>query len=283
MPASTFLFGTVGSPLSTPKSPGGTVGGLARLAALGLAALELAWVRAVRVTPARCAEIKAAAQKHSIALSIHAPYFINLNATRTEWPKSRRRLMDAARFGHLAGATDIVFHPGTYFGQAPAAVLKVALPRLRACVQELRDRGNPVILRPETMGKSALLGTLEDTLVMAAEVEGVLPCVDFAHLHARAGGGVNTYAEWAALLSLIKKNLGVRALRQMHIHLSGIAYTAKGEKKHLPLAEADLKYAELLQALRDFNCAGRLLCESPKLEDDALVLQTEYNRQTAGR
>jgi len=277
MPKIQFLFGTVGSPLSTPKNPGGTVGGIARTAELGLGALELAWVRSVAVTEAKCAEIRATAQEHTVAISIHAPYFINLNANGDEWPRSRKRLMNAAHYGNLAGATDIVFHPGSYFGRDPKEVLQVALPRLRDCVKELRDAGNPATLRPETMGKSAMLGSLEDTLAMASEIEGVQPCIDFAHLHARPGdGSANSYEEWMRMLKLVKKYLGQGALKQIHIHLSGIAYGPKGEKNHLPLAEADLKYRELFKALRDSRCAGRILCESPKMEEDALVMKKQW-------
>ena len=277
MPKTQFLFGTVGSPLSTPKNPGGTVGGIARTAELGLGALELAWVRSVAVTEAKCAEIRATAQEHTVAISIHAPYFINLNANGDEWPRSRKRLMNAAHYGNLAGATDIVFHPGSYFGRDPKEVLQVALPRLRDCVKELRDAGNPATLRPETMGKSAMLGSLEDTLAMASEIDGVQPCIDFAHLHARPGdGSANSYEEWMRMLKLVKKYLGQGALKQIHIHLSGIAYGPKGEKNHLPLAEADLKYKELFKALRDSRCAGRILCESPKMEEDALVMKKQW-------
>jgi deoxyribonuclease-4 len=284
MPKSTFLFGTVGTPLSTPPRPGGTVGGIARMAALGLGALEMAWVQSVRVSEAKCAEIKAAAAEHGLALSVHAPYFINLNATRDEWPRSRKRLMDAAHYGNLAGATDIIFHPGSYFGQPPADVLRVAVPRLRACVRELRDAGNPAVLRPETMGKSAMLGSLEDTLVMAAEIDGVQPCLDFAHLHARPGdGSANTYAEWLRMLKLVKKHLGAAALKTLHIHLSGIDYGPKGEKHHLTLAESDLRYKDLLKALRDMKCAGRILGESPIMEDDARTMQKAWLRLEKAR
>ncbi len=277
MTKATLLFGTVGSPLTTPKNPGGTVGGIRRLADLGLSALELAWVRSVRVSDEKCAEIKATAEECGLALSVHAPFFINLNGSADEWPRSRKRLMDAAHYGHLAGATDIIFHPGSYFGGEPRVVLELAVPRLRQCVADLRAAGNPARLRPETMGKSAMLGSLEDTLVMAEEIEGVEPCLDFAHLHARPGdGSVNTYAEWQAILKLIKKRLGAGALKRLHIHLSGIAYGPKGEKHHLPLKESDLKYRELFQALREAGAAGRLLCESPLMEEDALVMQTEW-------
>lgn len=274
-----FRFGTVGSPLSTPPKPGGTIGGIERIAELGLDALELAWVRSVRVSPATCEAIRAEGQRRNVSLSVHAPYFINLNADSTEWPKSRKRIMDAAKFGHLAGATDIVIHPGSYFGREPKEALRKAVPRLKACVKELRKLHNPVVLRPEAMGKAALLGSWDDILILSQEVEGVLPCVDFAHLHARTGG-LNRYEEWMETLRSMRTALGGEALQKMHIHLSGIEYTAKGERKHLPFQEADLNYRELLRALADSGCEGRILCESPILEQDAVLLRETWAKQT---
>ena len=275
--ANSFRFGTVGSPLSTPKKPGGSVGAVLRLKELGLDALELGWVRAVRVTEETCAAIRTCADEQDVKISIHAPYFINLNATDEEWKNSRKRLMDAAKFGHLAGATDIVFHPGSYFDQSPWAVLPLVIERLQGCVVELRQAGNPVILRPEMMGKSAMLGSLEDTLQMAQETPGVAPCIDFAHLYARPGdGSINSYSAWVEVLEKYRQALGAEALRYLHIHLSGIAYGPKGEKEHLPIQEAEMDLGVILQALHDFGCRGRILCESPVLEEDAVFIRERW-------
>ena len=272
-----FKFGTVGSPTGTPKKPGGTVGAIAFSKSIGLDTLELGWVQSVRVTEATCALIKAAGSENSVALSVHAPYFIHLNAEKEEWPKSRKRLMDAAHYGRLAGATDIIFHPGSYFGNDPAEVLKTALPRLEGCVKELQKNGDRVTLRPETMGKSAMLGSFEDALAMSKSMEMVQPCLDFAHLHARPGdGSMNTYDEWSRLLDRYGKNLGSAALKNLHIHLSGIEYGLKGEKNHLPLKEADLDLKALFKALNDFGCGGRILCESPIMEEDALTMKKTW-------
>jgi deoxyribonuclease-4 len=228
----------------------------------------------VRVSEQTCADIRAAAQEKGVQISVHAPYFINLNADDVEWPKSRQRLMDAAHYGHLAGATDIIFHPGSYFGAEPEQVLPLAIKRLAGCIEELRSAGNPVTLRPETMGKSAMLGSLEDALQMSLEIQGVQPCLDFAHLHARPGdGSMNTYEEWARVLEQYGKMLGDAALDELHIHLSGIEYSPKGEKNHLALEDADLDLEALFKTLRDFKAKGRILCESPVLEDDALKMK----------
>ncbi len=270
-----FLFGTVGSPISTPKKPGGSIGAIQTLASLNLFAFELGWVQSVRVSEETCAAIKKEAIEKNVQLSVHAPYYINLNAEEEEWPKSRKRLMDAAYYGNLAGATDIIFHPGSYFEQAAEVVLQIAIPRLSDCLRELRDQGNPVVLRPETMGKSAMLGSLEDTLKMSSEINGVLPCLDFAHLHARPGdGSMNSRYEWEETLKKYEKYLGENSLHALHIHLSGIEYTSKGERNHLPISESDLNIADLLKTLKYAGCSGRILCESPIMEEDSLYMKS---------
>jgi deoxyribonuclease-4 len=183
--------------------------------------------------------------------------------------------MDAAHYGNLAGATDIVFHPGSYFGRSAEEVLKIAIPRLRGCLDELCKAGNQVTLRPETMGKGSMLGSLEDTLIMSEAVDGVEPCLDFAHLHARSGdGSVNSYEEWMVILEQYGKTLGQEALQRIHAHLSGIEYTSKGERNHLMLGESDFDLRGLLRALADMGCSGRILCESPQhMDKDALLIK----------
>ena len=275
-----FVFGTVGTPRSTPKKPGGTIGTIRHLATLELLAFEIGWVRSVRVSEKTCAAIKKTANELGMHLSVHAPYYINLNADKEEWPKGRKRLMDAAFYGNLAGATDIVFHPGSYFGQPPEDVLPLAIQRLRDCVDELRNQGNLVVLRPETMGKGALLGSLYDTLVLSKEIEGVEPCLDFAHLHARAGdGSINSYAEWVEILERYEDYLGKQALTHLHCHLSGIEFGPKGEKNHLMLKDSDFNLDALLLALNAFNCGGRVLCESPQdMDVDALHIMEVWKK-----
>lgn len=276
MPLS-FRFGTVGSPIKTPKKPGGSVGATIYTRELGMGALELGWVRSVRVSESTCEKIKQAGAEHDVLLSVHAPYYINLNADEEEWPKSRKRLMDAAHYGNLAGATEIIFHPGSYFGNPPDEVLPTAIKRLSGCVEELRAAGNPVTLRPETMGKSAMLGSLEDTLEMSKAIEGVQPCLDFAHLHARTGdGSVNSYDEWCQIFEKYASVLGKASLKDLSCHLSGIDYTEKGEQSHLPMEESDFDLHALFKALHKFGCAGRLLCESPVMEEDALLFQKTW-------
>ncbi len=276
----TLRFGTVGSPQTTRES--GTVAAIFHTRELGLQHLEIAWVQSVRVSDEMCAQIKQAAETCGISLSIHAPYYINLNSQTAElMEKSDARLLAAARKGFLAGARDIVFHPGSYHGQPAEQVYERAKQKLIEITGVLREEGVAVNLRPETMGKSAMFGSLDEVLQLSREIPGVLPCIDWAHLHARAGDGTfNTYDEFAGALSRVRAALGDDGMQRLHFHISGIAYTAKGEKEHIPLNEADLRYRELLQAFIDFGVGGTAGVEAPEPfhTSDALTLQATYRR-----
>lgn len=273
-------FGTVGSPSSTPGS--GTVAAIEHSKVLGLQHLEIAWVQSVSVTDKTCAEIKAASEKHGISLSVHASYFINLNSqTPEKMAASDERLLKAARKGFLAGAKDIVFHAASYHGFPPAQVYPIVRDQLGKLAEILHSEGVDVTLRPETMGRTAMFGSLEECVQLARDVPGVLPAIDWAHLHARKTDGTfNTYDEFASALQYVKDQLGDAALKRVHFHLSGIAYSDKGEKMHLPLNEADLQYRELLRAFVDFKVEGTAGVEAPDPFHvaDALVFQSTYRR-----
>jgi deoxyribonuclease-4 len=273
-------FGTVGSP-QTCLLPG-TPAAVAHLRVLGLDHLEIAWVQSVRVSDESCATIKDAGAQNRISLSVHAPYYINLNSLTPElMAKSDERLLAAARKGFVAGARDIVFHPGSYHNQPAEQVYERAKEKLREIRAILDSEGIDVTLRPETMGKSAMFGSLDEVIQLSRDIPGVLPCIDFAHLHARTGDGtMNSYGEFAMIFQAIERDLGRAALERFHGHLSGIAYSAKGERHHLPLNEADLCYRELLQAMIDCGVRGTIAVEAPEPFHvaDALTLQATYRR-----
>ncbi len=103
-------------------------------------------MQSVRVSDESCARIKAAGEQYDIALSVHAPYYINLNATEEMWQAGRERLLAAARCGYKAGATDIIFHPGSYMKGEPRAACKIALERLSEVADTLKTgevQGDP--------------------------------------------------------------------------------------------------------------------------------------------
>jgi len=269
-----LLFGTAGVPLSS-KAPS-TQAGIERIHELGLGCMEVEFVQGVRMSPQSAHAVGEVATERGIRLSAHAPYFINLNAQEPEkMAASRERILQTGRITSLLGGGSIVFHAAYYQKDTPSKVYATVKENLKQIVAELWAEGNRVWVRPETTGKGSQFGSLNEILQLSAEIEGVAPAIDFAHLHARTGV-VNSYDEFIAILEQIEGKLGRNALEDMHIHASGIEYGLKGESRHLLLARSDFRYVELLRALKDYGVGGLLICESPNLEEDALLLQQTY-------
>ena len=269
-----LLFGTAGVPHSSQTAT--TIDGIKRIAELGLGCMEIEFVQGVRMGEAGARLVAETAQSEGVKLSAHGPYYINLNAREPEKvAASQERILQTARIGAICGAESIVFHAAFYLGDPPEKAYKAVKKHLGEIMNRLKKENNRVWVRPEVMGKPSQFGTIEEILNLCTELEGVNIGMDFAHWHARTGKS-NSYPEFTATLEQIKQELGNQALENMHIHVSGIAYGKKGEQKHLNLKDSDLHYIELLQALKDYGAKGLVICESPNLEEDALLLQESY-------
>ncbi len=270
-----LLFGTGGIPHSTRFET--TIGGIERIAELGLGCMELEFVKGVRMSEAGARLVAEAAAREGVKLSAHAPYFLNFNAHEPEKIRaSQGRLLQTARIASLCGVGSVVFHAAFYLGDLPETAYNATKKYLEETLNQLKRENNLVWIRPEVMGKGTQFGTVEEIINLCIELEGLAPCIDFAHWHARTGA-FNSYPEFASMLTQIKERLGRAALDDMHIHVAGIAYGKKGEIKHLNLKESDFQYVELLKALKDYDVKGLVICESPNLEGDALLLQETYN------
>ncbi|AET70065.1 endonuclease IV [Desulfosporosinus orientis DSM 765] len=270
-----LLFGTAGVPLSAKDRS--SEGGVRRVRELNLEAMELEFVQGVRMGEEKAKKVGAVAKVENIALSCHAPYYINLNSREPDKiSASRDRIIQTSRIGQIIGVRSVVFHPAFKHDDSDEVVLKRVIKELSLVRETLDAEGNDVILRPETTGKGTQLGDLAETIQIAKEIPGVLPCIDFGHLHARTNGRYNTYDEFCEILDITAEELGERWVSNVHFHISGIEYGIKGEKRHLALKESDFRYEDLLRACRSYGVEGLAISESPVLEEDALFLQQTY-------
>ncbi len=271
-----LLFGTAGVPVSTPKR--GSIEGIVRVRELGLDAMELEFVYGVRMSDSLAQRVRKVAEEAKVVLTAHAPYYVNLNSPEPEKVEaSIKRILDTARVAYKVGGWSIVFHAAYYGEDEPQVVYSRVKESLERIMATLKDEGVEVWVRPETAGGLAEFGSLEEVVKLSEEIEGVLPCVDFAHLHARSIGGYNTYEEIASIFELLEERLGKECLKNMHMHFSGIEYGEKGEIKHLNLEESDYNYRNLVKALKDFKVEGVIISESPNIEGDALLLKKLYS------
>lgn len=270
-----LFFGTAGIPLST--SPSSTLQGIRQVRKLGLAAMELEFVHSVNIKEDKAEEVKRVAKEENVLLTCHGQYYINLNSLeKKKIEQSKKRILNAAKIANLCGAYSVCFHAAFYMKKDPAAVYNQVKKEIKEIIETLKQENNRIWVRPETTGKPSQFGDLNETLNLSAELEQVMPCIDFSHLHARSAGKNNTYAEFSSILEQVEKKLGKEGLKNLHAHISGIEYTDKGERRHLILEESDFNYKDLIKALKDFKAKGIIICESPNIEMDALLLKKAY-------
>ncbi|MCC6349146.1 MAG: TIM barrel protein [Candidatus Eisenbacteria bacterium] len=269
-------FGTSGIPRSSVRP--GTVAGIARARELGLDHLEMAWVNGVRMSDESADRIAEASRTHDVSLTAHAPYYVNLCGEPEVVERSLARLIETGRLGSRCGARSYCFHAG-FYGKLGEREAGTRVRRgLRAVTAALRRLDARIDVRTELTGKASQAGSLDEVLAWSAAVPGVQPCVDFSHQYARGLGKHNHYDDFAATLVSIGERLGRAALERLHVHISGIQYGPKGERRHEPLRETSFRWRELLRALKDLRVSGWVVSESPAMEDDALLLQKTYRR-----
>lgn len=268
-------FAVAGVPHSTPGS-GGTVKGLKHAHSLGITAMEMEWVQRVPKNLERIEEIRKTAEELDMYLTVHAPYFVNLNAKEEEkLEASKVRILDAMEMGQLAGAHSVCVHPAFYLKMDPEEVYDNVYRATEDIMKRAHKKDLTINLAFETMGKPTQFGSLEEVLRLSKEF-GIYPTIDPAHMHARTNGEWNTEEEWNQMFDLYEEYLGSKSLKSVHMHYSGIEYTEKGERKHLPLKKSDANWKDFLKVLKDREVEGTVVCESPLLEEDTLLLQKHY-------
>jgi len=269
-------FGTAGIPICTN---GDTLKGIETVRKLKLDSMELEFVRSINITKGKAPLVKEVAKKNDVVLTCHCPYFINLNSEeKKKYYASIGYIKNSAIITSLCGGYSVCFHAGFYQKQDPENVYEKIREGIKIIVKDVKDVDDKIWIRPEISGKASQFGDLKEVIKLSQEIEQVMPCIDFSHLFAKSIGKNNTLEEFKKILEDIEKGLGKKALENMHIHMSGIEYTDKGEKNHLLLKESKFNYKDCLKALKEFKCKGVVTCESPNIEEDALLLKKTYER-----
>lgn len=268
-------FVTAGLPLASENK--GYKQGLNILKDMNLDGLEVEFVHGVRMNESNQELVKSFIQENNMVTTCHGPYYINLNSNEPEKiDASIVRILDTARMGKNIGAYSITFHAAFYMGKNSDEVSKIVYDSMEKICSQLEAEGNSIWVRPETTGKGTQWGTLEEIVELSKHFKYVLPCIDFAHIHARNNGIYNTYDEFSKMLEYVGNELGNDVFENFHAHVAGIEYGLKGEKNHLIFEESDMNYKDLMKVFKEFNVKGVCVCESPNIEGDTKLLKDYY-------
>jgi deoxyribonuclease-4 len=270
-----LLFGTAGVPNSTVKK-NNPVEGVKRIHELALDCMQLEFAHGVRMKEEVSSALRKVSYELGVPLTSHGPYYINLNAREQDKiDSSVERIIQTAKISDLCGAESMTFHAAFYMKDSPYDVFDLVEKSLNVIEERLSRLDIEIELRPELTGKTSQFGSLEELISLSKSVTSCKPCMDFSHLYARTGS-VNDYKGFCETLETLKSELGANALKEMHIHISGISSNSKGDLKHLNLEKSKFNWKDLMKALKDMDCRGYVVCNSPNLEVDAAMLKQYY-------
>ena len=270
-----LLFGTAGVPNSTPKK-NNPIEGVKQIHGLGLDCMQLEFAHGVRMKEEVSSGLRKISYELGVPLTSHGPYYINLNAREQDKiDSSVERIIQTAKISDLCGAESMTFHAAFYMKDSPFDVFDLVEKSLNVIEERLSRLDIEIELRPELTGKTSQFGSLEELISLTKSVPSCSPCMDFSHLYARTGK-YNSKSEFIEILDFLESEIGRDSIDNMHIHISGISSNSKGDLKHLNLGSSDFNWKELMEALKEKNAAGYVVCNSPNLEKDAKMLKDYY-------
>lgn len=229
---------------------------------LGLKACEIAFTYGVYIKEKDTTSIKQKAEELDIELSIHAPYWLNLNSQeKTKRKQSMQRILECVKIGDALGVKTVVFHPGYYGKLKPEETYE----NIKNLILEIKDliktnSWKPNIA-PETMGKVNVFGSIEEISNLVKDTKCGF-CIDFAHILAR-------YKDYK--FDLIKEKF---PYEKWHCHFSGIVYSDKGERRHIKTTKE--AWTSVLKNLPK-NKKITIINESPDMIEDSSEGLKIYN------
>ncbi len=247
----------------------------------GLDCFEYSFGRGVRMTEKKAASIKNAFAREGVELSVHAPYFINFANPDDEMAaKSYGYVLESAKMARLMGGRRIVFHPATQGKETRDAAFSRTLDRIKILrdyiyLNDLQD----MMFCPETMGKTAQLGTVEEIAEICRLDPVFTPCVDFGHVNAREQGSLRTERDYLDRLELLISAVGEARMKCFHVHFSKIQYGAKGEIRHLTFEDTVYgpEFEPLACALLRLGLEPYIVSESAGTQtEDAMAMKAMY-------
>ena len=248
---------------------------------MGLDCFEYSFGRGVRMSEGKAISIGEAFSEQGVEISVHAPYYINFaNPSDESAQNSYNYVLDSGRALKLMGGKRCVFHSATQGKAEREDALRLTEERMKTLRDYIYLNGlNDLYFCPETMGKIAQIGTLEEVVRLCKIDDMCLPAIDFGHINAREQGSLKTVSDYKSRLEYMIGELGYERVKHFHVHFSKIQYGVKGEIRHLTFA--DELYGPLFEplaiALKELKLEPYIVSESAGTQaEDALEMKHIY-------
>ena len=247
----------------------------------GLDCFEYSFGRGVRMSQDKAISIGEAFAKENVEISAHAPYFINFANPDDEMAaKSYGYVLDSANACKLMGGKRVVFHPAAQGKATRLEAVEKTRERLHTLAEYIvLNNLDDMLFCPETMGKLAQIGTVEEITEFCRIAPFFVPCVDFGHINAREQGSLQSVEDYKSRLEYMIAELGFAKMEHFHVHFSKIMYGGKGEIKHLTFADEIYgpSFEPLAVALKELKLKPYIVSESDGTQaEDAAEMKRIY-------
>jgi len=280
-------LGPAGVPLSCKGRT--IVEGMDDIIALGLETMEAQTVRLIQ--PQHFEQYWQAgvlANKADFEMNIHGPYYAELLGNRVSRGRSLAKIEATLQAARTINARHITLHTGHYgdFGRGTAANEQVA-NIFSSVVQRVHDiwhddedefpvfpwikDGTPSKIGVETSGRQELWGSLEEVLEVVNHVEGTIPVLNIAHIHARGHGRMKTSEDYGELFDMVRESIGTK---EFYCHFSGVEHRTGNAMHYTQIKKSDLNFEPLAEFIVEDGgwLDITLISDSPLLEHDAMYM-----------
>ena len=286
-------LGPAGVPLSCKGRT--IVEGMDDIISLGLETMEVQTVR--MVAPQHFEQYWQAgvlANKTDFEMNIHGPYYSELLGGKVERGRSLAKIEATLQAARTINARHITLHTGHYgdFGRGQAANQQVAnvfsgiVDRVHEIWHDDEDEfpvfpwiknGTPSKIGVETSGRQELWGSLEEVLEVVNHVEGTIPVLNIAHIHARGHGQMRTSEDYGELCDMVRESIGTK---EFYCHFSGVEHRTGNAMHYTQIKKSDLNFEPLAEFIVEDGgwLDITLISDSPLLEHDAMYMMQNIEK-----
>jgi deoxyribonuclease-4 len=267
-------LGPAGVPLSCKGRT--IVEGMDDITVLGLDAMEIQTVRTVQ--PKHFDQYWQAgilSWDSDIEMNMHGPYYAELLGNRRERNRSLLKMESSMQAGKILNARHLTYHVGPYGEYEPGSAANEQVANVfSGVVDRVRSIWGVGI---ETSGRQELWGTIEEVLEVCNHVEGTVPVINMAHIHARGHGKMKTSEDYAELFDLVRESYGGK---KFYCHFAGVEHRMGNALHYTQIKKSDLKFEPFAEYLAEEGdwLDITIISDSPLLEHDAMYMLQHYDK-----
>ncbi|OPY31272.1 MAG: Xylose isomerase-like TIM barrel [Methanomassiliicoccales archaeon PtaU1.Bin124] len=209
-----------------------------------------------------------------VELSMHTPYYMDLTSGNELTQKSLDSIRWAGLLTNQMNGAIVVSHIGLYGDMSHKDATKVITENLSGIADWWMKNKLKCKLGFETSGRQEVFGSMEELLELCDEIDGIVPVMNFAHLHARQNGTLREPADFGELFDKVRSYVG----SHYYTHFSGVEHDSGNEKRVTPIKKGDLRFEPLAEYLSEENPECTIISSSPLLEHDAMYMKVIYER-----